>query len=162
MAYEAETHDREAESLGFLKTMTTLRRGRSAPSTSPANDSSRASASRGAATADPGPSVISLDVEMKGTINTPAELHIHGMVEGDIRAGAVYVCTGGSVKGDIIAENIVIAGAVEGRIFGRHVKLAAGAEVAGDIAHGSLGIDTAAVFEGTIKRYDDPMKEAAR
>lgn len=157
MAHEAEAVERGDDSLGFLKSMTTLGRSRPvATPSAPANDVT------GAARHDPGPSVVSIDVEMKGTIRSPAELHIHGAVEGDIRAATLKVCPGGSVKGDIVAEVIVIAGLVEGRIFGRDVKLAAGANVIGDIAHGSLGIDPAAEFEGSVKRYEDPIQQAAR
>ena len=50
------------------------------------------------------------------------------------------------------ADTITIQGQVEGRIQAQDVRLAAGAVVSGEIAHGSLGIDTAADFEGTIKR----------
>ena len=162
MAYELEAERGDtAESGGFLKTMSALARGRSAvPSTFPANDPGGIQ-DRGAGRVDPGPSVVSIDVEMKGSIVSPAELHIYGAVEGNVRAASLTVCAGGSVKGDVIAETVVIVGALEGRIFGRNVQLNAGACVTGDIAHGTLGIDTAAVFEGTIKRFDDPIKEAA-
>jgi len=153
MGYEAEAVERSenAESLGFLKSMTL---GRSKPpSTLPANDSA-------ARRVDPGPSVVSIDVEMKGAIVSRGELHIYGAVIGDVRAASLTVCAGGSVNGDVIAETMVIAGVVQGRVYGRNVKLGAGANVIGDIAHNSLGIDSSAEFEGSVKRYDDPIKLA--
>jgi cytoskeletal protein CcmA (bactofilin family) len=63
--------------------------------------------------------------------------------------------------GDVVAETVVIHGAVEGRVHGEHVRLWAGATVKGEIAHGSLGIDTAAVFEGTVKRIEAAAAIAA-
>jgi cytoskeletal protein CcmA (bactofilin family) len=98
------------------------------------------------------PSIISAHTELTGSINTTDELHVYGKVKGDVRAAAITVCAGAVIEGDLTAETIVIDGAVEGRIEGQHVLLRGGAVVSGEIVHGSLGIDTAAVFEGSIKR----------
>lgn len=108
----------------------------------------------------PGPSVISVNVEMTGSLNSPDELHIYGTVDGNVRAGSLTICTGGTVKGDLIAETIIIHGTVEGRINGQDVRLCAGALVTGEITHCSLGIDTAAIFEGTVKRIERPLVAA--
>ena len=105
----------------------------------------------------PGPSVISVDTEMKGSINTRNEMHVYGVVEGDIQAAALVVCKGGAVKGDVKAKTVIVQGRVEGRIFGEDVRLQAGADVNGEIHHTTLGMDPAAVFEGTIAR----VKQAA-
>ncbi|MGE0595429.1 MAG: polymer-forming cytoskeletal protein [Hyphomonadaceae bacterium] len=110
----------------------------------------------------PPPTVISANTELKGALTTKDELHIHGIIEGNVRAAAITVCTGGIVRGDLFAETIVIDGVVEGgRIEGQHVLLRAGANVSGEITHGSLGIDTAATFEGAIKRVATPATIAA-
>jgi cytoskeletal protein CcmA (bactofilin family) len=103
------------------------------------------------------PSVISANTAMTGSLATEDELHIHGKIEGDVRAAMITVCAGGIVKGDLAAETIIIHGNVDGKIEGRHVLLRAGAMVKGEIAHGTLGLDTAAVFEGSVKRL--PTKE---
>jgi cytoskeletal protein CcmA (bactofilin family) len=107
-----------------------------------------------------GPSVLSLKMEVMGSITTTDELHIHGKVEGNVRASALTICEGGSVKGEVVAESVVVHGVIEGRIFAQKVQLRAGAEVRGDITHTALGIDTAAVFEGMSKRSQDPLAEA--
>jgi cytoskeletal protein CcmA (bactofilin family) len=98
------------------------------------------------------PTLVSANTEINGSLTTSDELHVHGKIVGDVRATAITVISGAMVKGDLTAETIVIDGAVDGRIEGQHVLLRAGALVSGEIVHGSLGIDTAAVFEGTIKR----------
>ena len=129
------------QSVTLLKAAT----GRGRPSEAPvaANDPVAERAS---------PSIVSAHTEVNGSITTSDELHVHGKVNGDIRAAAITVCTGAMVKGDLTAETIVIDGAVEGRIQAQHVVLRGGAVVTGEIEHGSLGIDTAATFEGSIKR----------
>src|ERR1700749_4325678 len=52
-----------------------------------------------------GPTVISVNVEIVGSVNSPDELHIYGKVEGNVRATSVTVCEGGSVIGDVVAES---------------------------------------------------------
>lgn len=136
-----------SHSVTLLKAATGFSNGRPAAAFVPANEPG----------AEPAPlrtppSIISAHTEMTGSINTTDELHVHGKIKGDVRAAAITVCAGAVVQGDLTAETIVIDGAVEGRIEGQHVLLRGGAVVSGEIVHGSLGIDTAALFEGTIKR----------
>jgi cytoskeletal protein CcmA (bactofilin family) len=136
-----------SHSVTLLKAATGLSDGRAKVALLAANDS----------IAEPSPlrappSIISAHTEMTGSITTTDELHVHGKIKGDVRAAAITVCAGGAVHGDLIAETILIDGAVEGRMEAQHVLLRAGAVVTGEIVHGSLGVDTAAVFEGTIKR----------
>ncbi len=104
--------------------------------------------------------VISVNVEMSGTIVTPDELHIAGKIEGNVRASSITVRASGSVVGDIVAESVIVHGTVVGRIFGAKVQLAAGANVTGDIMHGALGIDTDATFEGASKRNTNALADA--
>ena len=115
------------------------------PADAPANEPT-ASPSRSA------PTVISASAEMKGSITTTDSIEIRGSIEGDVRAASITICQGGRVKGDLTADVITVQGHAEGRIQAQDVRLQAGANVSGEIVHGSLGIDTAAEFEGTIKR----------
>ena len=98
------------------------------------------------------PTVISASAEMKGSITTAENVEIRGSIEGDVRAASITVFQGGRVKGDLTADVVIVHGKADGRIQAQDVRLAAGANVSGEIVHGSLGIDTAAEFEGTIKR----------
>ena len=132
-------------------TMETVRRATSMFKNGPGQAQAPAAASF-AAPARAASTVLSASAEMKGSITTTDMVEISGKLEGDVRAQAITVCSGGVVKGDLTAETILVQGKVEGRIQAQDVRLAAGAEVSGEIAHGSLGIDTAADFEGNIKR----------
>ena len=100
------------------------------------------------------PSILSEKVELNGTLNTPTALHIYGAVKGDVRAGDLAVFPGGSIKGDVVAESVVVHGSIEGDIQARKVQLCSGAFVRGDIMHSSLGVDVKATFEGISKRSD--------
>src|ERR1700742_327264 len=68
-----------------------------------------------------GPSIISADVKMTGSIVSPGELDINGHIEGDVRASALTIGDTGAVKGECVAESVVVRGTVEGRIRGRKV-----------------------------------------
>ena len=114
-------------------------------------------APRRAPVARSGPSIISADVKMTGTIVSQGELDINGQIEGDVRASALTVGETGAVKGEVVAESVVIRGTVEGRIRGRKVQLCTGAKVRGDIFHASLAIEPNAIFEGAVKHAQDPM-----
>jgi cytoskeletal protein CcmA (bactofilin family) len=107
-----------------------------------------------------GPSVISANVEMTGSLSSPNELHIYGAVEGNVRAASLTIFAGGSVKGEVTAEYVLVHGVVDGRIHAKKVQLCSGAVMRGDIVHGSLGIDTGSTFEGVAKRSQDPLAEA--
>ncbi len=96
--------------------------------------------------------LISASTEMKGSITTSDSVEIRGSIEGDVNAATITVYQGAKVKGDLTADVITVLGYAEGRIQAQDVRLQAGASVTGEIVHGSLGIDTAAEFEGTIKR----------
>ncbi len=114
---------------------------------------------RPAAVARSGPSIISADVKMTGTIVSLGEIDINGQIEGDVRASALTVGETGAVKGEVVAESVVVRGTVEGRIRGRKVQLCTGAKVRGDIFHASLAIEPNAIFEGAVKHAQDPMAD---
>lgn len=155
MGYDGEAQTRGVADIGrsIMKTVSDLSKVRpdagqhvTAPTIvdAPANDST----------------MISMNVEMSGTLISPDELQIAGKIDGNVRASAVTVRASGLVRGDIVADVVIVHGAVEGRIYGASVQLAAGAKVTGDIFHGALGIDTNATFEGASRRLADVMSEA--
>jgi cytoskeletal protein CcmA (bactofilin family) len=106
-----------------------------------------------------GPSLISADVKMKGSLISQGEVQIDGVIEGDVRASSLTVGDTGAVKGEVVAESVVIRGTIEGRIRARKVQLCTGSKVHGDIHHTSLAIEPNAVFEGGVKHVQDPLAE---
>jgi Polymer-forming cytoskeletal len=59
------------------------------------------------------------------------------------------------VEGNIIAEELTIAGRVKGTIHANRVKLNSTAVVEGDIHHRSLAIEENAQFEGMSRRQEN-------
>ena len=98
-------------------------------------------------------------MKITGRIVSQGELDINGQIDGDVRASALTVGETGAVKGEVVAESVVVRGTVEGRIRARKVQLCTGAKVRGDIIHASLAIEPNAIFEGAVKHAQDPMAE---
>lgn len=143
-----------SQSVTMLKAATGLGSSKAMPMPEPANEPMPEPKR-------PEPTVLSANAEFKGTIVTSDSVEIRGKIEGDVRASSITVHSGAMIKGDLTADVILVQGQVEGRIQAQDVRLQAGANVIGEILHGSLGIDTTANFEGSIKRLANVAPIAA-
>ncbi len=110
-----------------------------------------------AAKPKPAPSSLSSDLVIKGNLKTTGDLQIEGMVDGDIRAHLLTVGEGATVKGEIVADDVVVNGRIIGRVRGLKVRLTSSARVEGDIIHKTIAIESGAHFEGSVQRQDDPL-----
>lgn len=111
----------------------------------------------GAPVAKPSASVISTDLVVKGNIKTSGDVQVEGQIDGDIRAHQLTVGEGAVIRGEVIADDVVINGRIVGRVRGLKVRLTATARVEGDIIHKTIAIESGAHFEGSVQRQDDPL-----
>ena len=107
----------------------------------------------------PAPSSLSSDLTIKGNIRTTGDIQVEGTVEGDIRAHLLTVGEGATVKGEVMADDVVVNGRIVGRVRGLKVRLTSTARVEGDIIHKTIAIESGAHFEGSVQRRDDPMND---
>ncbi len=114
-----------------------------------------------AAKPKPAASVLSSDLVIKGNLKTTGDLQIEGMVDGDIRAHLLTVGEGATVKGEIVADDVVVNGRIIGRVRGLKVRLTSSARVEGDIIHKTIAIESGAHFEGSVQRQDDPLNPSS-
>jgi cytoskeletal protein CcmA (bactofilin family) len=112
--------------------------------------------------AKPPASILSSDLQIKGNIRTTGDIQIEGQVEGDIRAHLLTVGEGATVKGELVADDVVINGRIVGRVRGLKVRLTSTARVEGDIIHKTIAIESGAHFEGSVQRQDDPLNAATK
>src|SRR5690554_810417 len=96
-----------------------------------------------AATAKPKPnaSVLSSDLTVTGNLRTTGDVVIEGIVDGDIRAHLLTVGESATIRGEIVADDIVINGRVIGRVRGLKVRLTWNARDEGDIIHKTIAIE---------------------
>lgn len=108
--------------------------------------------------AKPSPSILSSDLIVTGSMKTTGDIQIEGTVEGDIRAHLLTIGEGATVKGECLADDVVVNGRVIGRVRGIKVRLTSTARVEGDIIHKTIAIESGAHFEGSVQRQEDPIQ----
>ena len=107
--------------------------------------------------AKPPASILSADLLVTGNMKTTGDIQIEGQVDGDIRAHLLTIGEGATVKGEVMADDVVIHGRIIGRVRGLKVRLTSTARVEGDIIHKTIAIESGAHFEGSVQRQDDPL-----
>ena len=108
------------------------------------------------------PSILSSDLTIKGNLETSGDVQIEGNLEGDIKAHLLTVGESATVRGEVVADDVVVNGRVIGCVRGLKVRLTATARVEGDVIHKTIAIESGAHFEGSVKRNDDPLNNASK
>jgi cytoskeletal protein CcmA (bactofilin family) len=108
------------------------------------------------------PSILSTDLSIKGNLKTSGDLQVEGKIEGNIKAYLLTVGQGALIKGEILAEEIIVNGEIIGTLVGTKIYLSSSAKVKGDIVHKTIAIENGAIFEGSIKQSDDPLTASAQ
>ena len=106
--------------------------------------------------------VLSDDLKVIGNIKTLGDIQVEGLVEGDIRAHLLTIGESATIKGEVVADDVVINGRIVGRVRGLKVRLTSTARVEGDIIHKTIAIESGAHFEGSVQRHDDPINQNAK
>ncbi len=122
---------------------------------SAAHDGARGPASRGERRAV---SIIDADTMVTGTVTCSGEMELRGQVEGQIHAKNLIIRQHGHMSGDVFCESVMVDGRVDGNLHANQVDLKASANVNGDIHHTFLTIETGAMFEGDVRRSNNPTE----
>lgn len=96
--------------------------------------------------------VIGADSKFEGNFSGEENFVIYGKVEGNCDlAGTVVVEENANWKGNIMAENVIIAGQVEGEVVARNkLELAPTAKIIGDLMGPIIAIAEGAVIQGNM------------
>ncbi|WP_233205052.1 bactofilin family protein [Alkalicaulis satelles] len=105
------------------------------------------------------PSILSADLTVQGSIVSEGEVQLDGAVEGDVKAGSLTIGEEATVKGEVVAETVVVRGRINGSVRARQVQLASTARVEGDVIHATLAIESGAYFDGLCRRSTDPLTD---
>ena len=94
--------------------------------------------------------MIGSDTTVEGTVITKNSIRIDGEVVGGVTcAGVAIISKGARIKGDVFAENVIVAGVVEGVIKATEkVNIEPSGEVYGDIITNKLLVDAESIFLG--------------
>jgi len=80
-----------------------------------------------------GLSILAADFQITGSLRSTGEIHIDGIVNGEVVAAAIMVGQTGTVIGDLIADQVTIAGTVHGTVTATAVSLMKTARVHADV-----------------------------
>jgi len=94
-----------------------------------------------------GLSILAGDFQITGSLRSTGEIHIDGIVNGEVVAAAIMVGQTGTVIGDLIADQVTIAGTVHGTVTATHVSLMKTARVHADVRCHELTSAPGAVLE---------------
>jgi cytoskeletal protein CcmA (bactofilin family) len=116
-----------------------------------------------AASPNSGGTVLSSDVEFKGSLKFGDELRINGKFEGELSSsGTVHVGSQGEVKAEITVGAAVLEGQVNGNITAAdRVELRSTARMVGDIKASKLVVEEGVVFVGRCEVSPDRTPIAA-
>ena len=101
-------------------------------------------------------SVIADDLTLEGGVSGEGELHVDGVVRGDIHIGRLTVGETGHVEGNVFADTVECRGRIVGSISAKLVRLFATAYVDGDVIHEQLAMETGAFFQGRSQKFQRP------
>src|SRR4051794_16582083 len=74
-------------------------------------------------------SVIGKDITIEGGVTGEGEVHIDGVVRGDVRVGRLSIGESGHVEGTVAAELVEVRGRVVGSVTAKQIRLFATAHV---------------------------------
>ena len=109
-------------------------------------------------------SVIGADVSVKGDVTTASDLHIDGIIEGDIDCGALVQGASSRIKGVVQAKTARLAGTIEGSVAVVALTIERTARISGDVSYETLAIDAGAQIDGRMshlgqdKTIDPPLR----
>lgn len=114
--------------------------------------------------ADAQTSVIAHDTTWKGDLQSDGTIHVHGRVEGSIRAKQdVFVAEEADVDATITATNVVVAGFVKGSIrCGGRFEALPQARIAGEVQAPTLVVHDGANVTGQFRMGAGEGTEAAK
>ena len=103
---------------------------------------------------------IGADTKVEGTLITHSSVRIDGKVVGGVVAdGTVVLSSNGEIQGNVMAENIIVAGLVDGNLnIKDKTNIEPTGEVYGDINTARVLIDEQSVFQGKCNMNVDRSK----
>jgi cytoskeletal protein CcmA (bactofilin family) len=104
-------------------------------------------------------SVIGHGIVVTGNIEAEVDLHIEGLVRGDVRCATLILGERSSVIGNVFAQRVRVSGNVEGGIETTDLAIEATARVKGDVSYSRLRIANGGIISGTMTHV--PMEEEA-
>ena len=99
-------------------------------------------------------SLIGGDVTITGDLSASVDLHVDGVVEGDIRCAALVQGPDSRIIGHVTAQSARLAGLVDGSITAGELVVESSARITGDVSYERITIEPGSRIEGRFSPKD--------
>ncbi len=97
-------------------------------------------------------SILPASLTVTGNLVSTGDIHIEGVVHGDITCRVLTLTGEPHIEGTVKAESVHVVGTFRGTLKARTVTLTRAARMSGEICYETLEIAPGARFEGTLSR----------
>lgn len=106
-----------------------------------------------------GITVIRSGAVFNGRMRTSDDVHIEGVIEGELYANSVTVAEGAVIRGTISADLVRVRGTVEGTVECVKLQIDCTGHVSGDIHHALMVVEAGAIIDGNVYRSDQTSSQ---
>ena len=100
-------------------------------------------------------SLIGGDVTISGNISASVDLHVDGVVEGDISCAALVQGADSRIIGHVTAQSARLAGLVDGSITAEELVVERSARITGDVRYERITIEAGSRIDGHFAHKDN-------
>jgi len=100
-------------------------------------------------------SLIGGDVTISGNVTASVDLHVDGVVEGDISCAALVQGAESRIIGHVTAQSARLAGLVDGSITAEELVVERSARITGDVRYERITIEAGSRIDGHFAHKDD-------
>jgi cytoskeletal protein CcmA (bactofilin family) len=97
-------------------------------------------------------SIIPADLKITGDLISPGDIHVEGVIHGNITCRTLTLTGQPVIKGSVKAETIRVSGTFNGKVEAKKVTLTKAAKMVGEIYYETLEMEAGASFEGKLDR----------
>ncbi len=99
-------------------------------------------------------SIIPADLKITGDLVSSGDIHVEGVIHGNITCRTLTLTGQPVIKGSVKAETVSVCGTFDGKIEAKKVTLTKAARMTGEIYYETLEIEPGASFEGKVSRIE--------
>ena len=99
-------------------------------------------------------SIIPADLKITGDLVSPGDIHVEGVIHGDITCRTLTLTGQPVIEGSVKAETVHVCGTFDGKIEAKKVSLTKAAKMVGEIYYEILEMEAGASFEGKLSRIE--------
>ncbi len=96
--------------------------------------------------------IIPADLQITGDLVSTGDIHVEGVIHGNITCRTLTLTGQPVIKGSVKAETVHVSGTFDGKLQAKGVTLTEAARMTGEIYYETLAIEPGASFEGTLSR----------